>query len=147
MLVDTLVRTAIDTFRDNFKSADADIVAALIASGIESQSAERAVDFIPLAFFRVMMTGRRIYFADSYARLGSSGASSREYKLADEPIYVEAVRQAREEMSAGTPLELMLRVARDSSELAAIRELFRHGSSSADVVLSPPVFLRAEEHQ
>jgi len=136
------IKRAVLVFRDHAELDDADVVSALVRDGVETELAERLVEFLPLAFYRAMVPSRPGQFADHYVRMAPDGSASPDRKLAKEPVYIAAMKEARAELASGTSREEYELIAGRSSEAAAVNDLLQQGGSVANAIFSPPVFLR-----
>jgi hypothetical protein len=111
----------------------------LLRAGLSPEQTTEAVAFIPLAFGRELLTGMGVTLSDSYVQAGDGG-SRVERKLADEPVFSEALKLAPRiaaEMGQG----VFTAVALQSSELKAVNETLNQGADPASLVASSPVVL------
>jgi hypothetical protein len=121
---------------------DHTVIEALVASGIDSNDAEWLVALLPVAFTRVLFKSGGPSFADTYQCMREDGSVSGEHRLSDEPIFVHALA-----IADTADRETMLAVAGRSAELNAINKALHAGSKLENLVLSPPIFLRASRLQ
>lgn len=111
----------------------------LLRAGLSPEQTTEAVAFISLAFGRELLTGMGVTLPETYMQAGDDG-SSVERKLADEPMFSEALKlvpRIAAEMGQG----VFTAVALQSSELKAVNEALNQGADPANLVASPPVVL------
>jgi hypothetical protein len=125
--------------------ADADDLALLrelAATGIDTRTAARMLEFIPMAFCRVFLEHTGAGFADTFRR-GSPQAPSRD--LVTEPVWRAALEYAREEVRRGVGEEDVLALAGRSAEFNAASQLMTEGSQLSDIRFTEPLLLWPEE--
>jgi hypothetical protein len=110
-----------------------------------SAVAFRLVEFLPLAYCRLVLSDSGIGFCDCFQRKLADGSLSPEQQLDSEPLWVELVSFARAEKRSGVTGDALLAIAGRSSEFHAVNQLANHGSRLKDIVLTPPVFQWPEE--
>lgn len=119
---------------------DDDLVDALCAEGHDRRLAMRVVEFMPLAFVRVLLAGTGVDLSDRYIRVGQDGRADVERALADEPVYRAALDLAR----SGLSREQMLAIAGGAAELNAISQALEAGSRLEDLTCGPPALMWPE---
>ena len=136
------INRAIAVMKAQSNLGDHTAVEALVASCVDPKDAEWLVALLPVAFTRVLFKGTGPSFANTYQCMGGDGSVSREYRLSDEPIFVLGLR------IAGTAdRETMMAIAGRSAEFNVINQALHAGSKLEDLVLTPPLFLRASKSQ
>jgi hypothetical protein len=129
---------AIAVMKAQSDQADHNVVEALVASGVDPKDAEWLVALLPVAFTRVLFKSGGPSFADTYQCMSDDGSISGEHSLSNEPIFAHGVS-----IASSADRETMVAVAGRSAEFNVINQALHVGSKLDDLVLSPPVFLRA----
>jgi hypothetical protein len=138
-LVELFVRNAL-TPRG---SDDDDLVATLLAEGIDSESAERLLAFVPIGFAHVFLGDLGVGLPDGFAVQDPATGRNSHGKLRDEPIFSAACACARAMISSGPDEERAAReVAGRSAEWNVIEQLTRDGSDPSQCGLTESVLLR-----
>lgn len=109
------------------------LLRALRSVGFSDVAAAELVEFMPLAFGRVLLEDVGVQLPEHYIRMDKGGIR---HLLADEPVYCEAVAAAREALQSDEAA--FVAVAARSSELRAVNRALHEGSKLDDVFLSPP---------
>jgi hypothetical protein len=109
------------------------LVSALTALGLDRQSAQRLVVFVPLALGRVLLGGLGITFADTYLRATDPDPQAR-HRLADVPEFVAASAAAHR-----LPADQLSALALRSPEVDAVNKALHGGSRPDDLVLGPTI--------
>jgi hypothetical protein len=112
---------------------------------LECVIAARLVEFLPMAYCRLILADAGIRFSDRFQRKLADGGVSAERLLASEPLWAETLSFARSEKQGGATGAALLAIAARSSEYGAANQLAEKGSKLKDVVLTPTVFLWPEE--
>ena len=116
------------------------LVDALCAQGHDRRLAMRVVEFMPLAFVRVLLAGTGVELSDRYIRAGQEGQADTERPLADEPVY----RATLDLAESGLSREELLAVAGGAAELNAINQALNAGSRPEDLTCGPPALMWPE---
>lgn len=130
--VEIAVRTAVGVIRQSPDSSDERVLEELMRRGIEERIAFRLVLFVPSAYCRVLLRQSGVRFSEMYHQRGSD----KEWPLANEPIWTEAIRSAESE-SKTIPKDDYLRVAARSAEFNVINQMLYKGSKLKDLTLTP----------
>jgi len=126
-------------------ATDEEILQKLLAIGCERTVAARLVEFVPIAYCRLLLAESGVSFSNRFQRKLVDGSTSAEQLLDAEPIWAEAVSFAEAEKRAGVVGKALLLVAARSSEFDAVNQLANRGTKLNDIVLSPTVFLWRED--
>ena len=138
MSAEDIVRRAIPIFVQNAEFNLEPIRIGLIIARLKRQEVERVIEFVPLAFGRSLLDGMGIAFEDDYVRVDKDGNERMRGKLADEPIYVAALKLAPVVMQS-MGQDAFMAVAMRSAELQATNEALNHGANPADLQASTPL--------
>jgi hypothetical protein len=131
------IRKAVETFRDSPGLADNEAYRALVTDGVDAHLAARLVEFLPIAYCRLILENSGVKFSEVFHRARPVGIA--EHSFASEPVWSVAVKFARAEIRDGTSGERRLAVAGRSAEFRAANKLLNQGSDLHDIVLSPPL--------
>ena len=112
---------------------DRSVFGDLVRAGMSRQLAARLVEFLPMAYCRVMLQNSGVQFCNSYAR------SSQTSVLDADAIWVAAYQFALIEVGRGVARSDLLAIAGRSAEFQAVNELLNRGSNISDVRLTAPV--------
>jgi len=93
------IEDAIEVFLLPEIGTDGEVQEALVAKGIERETAKRLSYFIPSAFAKASLANYGLAFPDHYKVMSDPELTPREY--AKEPIYCEALEAARQYIDAG----------------------------------------------
>jgi len=134
--INTRVTDAVALFRTSPEFDDVAAFKALLNRGVSRQLAARLVEFVPMAYCRVLLRDVGVQFPDSFRR---AGERSEARPLASEPVWEAAYALAISEVERGVRSPDVLMVAARSAEFQAVDALLNRGSKAKDVVLTVPV--------
>jgi len=135
-----VIAEAVAVFREFPKESDVEILSRLVEMGCERVMAARLVEFIPMAYCRVLLADSGVTFSDSFRRKLSDGSLSANRLLEEEPLWAEVLSFAKEERRAGVSGEALLVVAARSAEFDAVNQLANRGSRLEHLVMTPIIF-------
>jgi len=135
-----VIAEAVAVFREFPKESDVEILSRLVEMGCERVMAARLVEFIPMAYCRVLLADSGVTFSDSFRRKLSDGSLSANRLLEEEPLWAEVLSFAKEERRAGVSGEALLVVAARSAEFDAVNQLANRGSRLEHLVMKPIIF-------
>ena len=139
------ISKAVAIFRESPASSDDEIYRRLVAAGIESKRAARLVEFLPMAYSRLILAGIGIRFSDVFRRRQGDGSLSCEQTLVFNPLWAEIVSFAREEQAAGVIGKDLIAIASHSAEFDGVHQLLNQGSKPENIALAAAVLLWPEE--
>ena len=125
--------------------SDEEILRKVLAAGVERVVASRLVEFLPLAYTRLILSESGVGFCDRFQRKLADGSLSAERRLDSEPLWAEIVSFARSEKGSGVTGDALLAVAGRSSEFDGVNQLANRGSKLTEIALTPTVFLWPDE--
>jgi hypothetical protein len=108
----------------------------LVGTGVERQYAARLVEFLPMAYGRLLLGKAGIHFSEMFQRMTPSGDLTAEQQLSSEPVWEEVVSFAQAEARRGASKEDVLAVAGRSAELDVVNQLLKQGSKPEDLILT-----------
>jgi hypothetical protein len=135
------IRQALPFFVDHAASDTRALRLALQQAGHPVEFAAELVEFMPLAFGRLLLEGTGVQLSDVYSRLDREGCEKVQARLIDEPVYRQALAIARE--VASQDQVAFMAVAGRSSELNAVSKALYAGSKPESLLVSPPVLFGA----
>jgi hypothetical protein len=125
-------------FRQAPNLEDKEIYQALLAEGVERQLAAGLVEFLPIAYCRLILADSGLRFSTTFRRVLSDG-TIREQPFSSEPVWNAAVAFARAEVERGATPKDLLAVAGRSAEFDAANQLLHSGSKLKDIALTVPL--------
>jgi hypothetical protein len=125
-------------FRSAPNLSEVEIYRKLVNEGLERPLAARLVEFVPMAYCRLLLEKSGAQFVDSFQRVTPDGLS-RERPLASEPIWIAAMAFAHAEVRNRVPSSDLLAVAGCSAEFQAANVLLHKGSSLQNLAFTPPL--------
>ncbi len=121
------------------RSAEDDVLyRALVQAGIERQVAARLIEFLPMAYCRLILAASGARFPNVFRRVLADGTSE-ERPLSSEPVWNAAVAFAEGESERGVPAEDLLAVAARSAEFHAANQLLQGGAKLENLAFEPTV--------
>jgi hypothetical protein len=120
---------------------DDQVYRAVIASGVETQLAARLVEFLPIAYCRLILASSGARFSNTFRRVLPDGTFA-EQLLSAEPVWNAVVGFAEGEKERNVPAGDLLAVAARSAEFDAANQLLKSGSKLENLCFEPPVLLR-----
>lgn len=139
-----VISRAVNIFRESPASSDYEIYLRVVAEGVEPKYAARLVEFLPMAYCRLILTDTGTRFSDMFRRRLHDGTLSPERTLASEPAWTEVMRFAKAEQGQVTGSELVA-VAAHSAEFDAVNQLLNQGAKPEDIALTTAVLAWPEE--
>lgn len=130
------IHKAVSTLRELRDLDDLGIYKALLADGLRPPLAARLIEFVPLAYGRVLLTKTGARFSDSFQRKLPTGVLQ-ERLLSSEPVWNAALEFARRESQRDISVQDFLVVAGRSAEFQAANELLNRGSELENLVFTP----------
>jgi len=128
------IASALKIFRESPELDDENVFRALVDRGVERSLAARIVEFLPIAFCRVLLLNSGVQFSNSVVR----AASPRKIQsLSCEPVWIPFLAYAESEIRGGGARREMLMVARRSAEFQAINQMLDKGAELKNLVLTP----------
>src|SRR5690242_13311478 len=131
-----LISSAVALLRNSPTLGDEAIYQLLVAEGFEHQIAARLVEFLPIAYGRLILANSGIRFSDTFERILPDGRISSK-SLSSEPLWESAVAFARTEADHGVSGKDLLAVAGRSAELHAANQLLQEGAKLEDLAFTP----------
>ena len=130
------ISTAVVIFRELPNSSDEEVFRKLVGTGVERQYAARLVEFLPMAYGRLLLGKAGTSFSDMFQRMTPSGDLTADRPLSSEPVWEEVVSFAHAEAGRGVSKKDLLAVAGRSAELDAANQLMKQGSKLEDLILT-----------
>ena len=116
----------------NWKSLET----AMYATKMPKLHAERILEFMPVAFGRVLMRDSGVEFQGIYERRKPGSGVGREFQIATNQVYVASVAYAKRQADSTSGIEILNAVANRSPELKAIQDKVNEGVEAENIVLS-----------
>jgi hypothetical protein len=136
---DELFSRVVDVMRNSPALEDSEIVTRLVDNGVEPVYAKRLVEFVPIAYCRLLMANTGARFSSYFCRKFKDGNISSEQLFSSEPLWNAAVGFAKREIARGIPAAHLLFVAGRSPEFEAANKLLEKGSHLENVAFTPPI--------
>jgi hypothetical protein len=145
--MNSIISKTVAIFRELPDASDDEIYHKTIAAGIEPKHAARLVEFLPMAYCRLLLAGTGPRFSDMLQRRRHDGGLSHEQTLAAEPLWTEIMSFARAEQGRGVPGKDLLALAARSAEFDAVNQLLNRGAKPEDITLSTVVLAWPDNDQ
>lgn len=129
-------------FREFPNSSGEEIFRKLVATGCDRLIAARLIEFVPMAYSRLLLADSGVQFSGCFQRKLIDGRLSAEQRLAANPLWAVAVSFAETEKKTGIAGKALLVVAAQSAAFDAANQLANQGSVLDDIVLMPTVCQR-----
>jgi hypothetical protein len=142
--VEKTIPKAIAILRKSQHLSDEQVHRELTQEGIDPSVAARLLEFLPIAYARLILGRSGAKFSNSFQRLRPDGCLV-EQALSTEPFWTAAIRFAQSEVVQGVAASELLAIAARSAELHAANQLLNKGSTLENVVFNPPVLTWPEE--
>jgi hypothetical protein len=134
------ISRAVAVFRNSPAKDGVELHSELVTAGIDRILSARLVEFLPIAYFRVMLANSGARFAETFQRRLPSGALSAERQLSSEPVWSVALEFARAEVARGVSKKDLLALAGRNAEFDAVNQLLNRGSKLENIRFTPVLF-------
>jgi hypothetical protein len=118
-----VISEAVTILREFPDASDEEILHKLLAAGVDRIVASRLVEFLPLAYSRLILSDSGVGFCDRFQRKQADGSLSPERPLDSEPLWAGMLSFARSEKRSGVTGDALLVIACRSSEFHAVNSL------------------------
>jgi hypothetical protein len=132
------IAKAVDVFRNSPNLGDQQILDVLVKDGLDRELAARLVEFLPMAYCRVVLGNSGTQFSNTFRRRLENG-ELREKSLSSEPVWQASLEFARSEAKSGIAGKDLLLVASHSAEFDVVNQLLNKGSKLTNLVLAAPI--------
>ena len=133
------ISKAIELFRSCPNMEDEEVFGTLVRGGLEPRLAARIVEFLPIAYTRLILGKSGVQFPDVFQRR-VAGGETLEGVLSEEPVWHAVLDFGRSEISRGISRNKLLLVAGRSAEFDALNRLLSAGSKLESLALAPTIF-------
>jgi hypothetical protein len=140
------IRLALKFIRQSTADSDESIYEKLTAERLNPELAARLVEFLPIAYTRILLTSSGARFSNTFRRNLPDG-TSRESEFSANPVWNAVESFAQAEIARGISQKELLGVAARSAEFDAANKLLKQGSKLSNLVFTPPAFLWPESGQ
>jgi hypothetical protein len=134
--VDEAIAIALEIFRNSADLDDESVFQAVVDKGVERSLASRIVEFLPIAYCRVLFINSGVQFSNSFTR-GMSPLKIQSLSLVPEWVFFLAY--AEREIRRGATKQELLMVAGRSAEFQAVNRMLNKKAELKNIVLSPIV--------
>jgi len=142
--VTDLISKAVAAMRSSPSSGDVEIFRTLVTDGLKPLVAARLVEFLPMAYCRLILRDSGVRFPNTFQRRLTNGTISSERLLSSEPVWNDAIAFARDEAKRGISREDLLVVAGRCAEFQAVNQMLNDGSQLKDIAVTPTVLMWRE---
>jgi hypothetical protein len=143
-LMDEYISRAVGLFRSSPHLADEAVFGALVKQGMGKGVAARLVEFLPMAYCRLILRNSGVRFSEMFRRALPDG-SCQEKPLSSEPVWNAVVPFARAEAEGGVSGNDLLLVAARSAEFHAANQLLDKSSKLENLAFTSPVLAWPED--
>jgi len=134
--MDEIISKAVAIFRVSRFAEDDELYRSFIRAGIEYQVAIRLVEFLPMAYCRLILAASGAQFPNVFRRVLADGTSE-ERLLSSEPLWGAVVAFAERESERGVSAENLLAIAARSAEFDAANKLLKRGAKLENLIFGP----------
>lgn len=131
-------------FRTSAKLGDEELFRTLVNQGMKKKLAARLVEFLPIAYCRLILRSTGARFSNAFRRVQPNGETQQQL-LSSDPIWRGIVRFADAEVDRGVQGKDLLLVAARSAEFHAANQLLNDGSKLENIAFASPVLMWPEE--
>ncbi len=131
------IARVVPLFAEHQHSDDDTLLDAIVSLGIDQQRAIALLDFMPIAFFHVVATGKIAGMPDHYVRYSADQKPIGNVNFVDEPTYVAARHYAENEYETDGLDPVSMR----SAEFNAMNEMLHKGTPMERIRLGPSVIM------
>ena len=139
--MNTEIATAVEMFLGNRAATESELVEKIDGTIHDRDLAERLIEFLPLAFGRVLLTKWGVTLPGYFVRMLDNGGFTPECPLDAEPLWKPAVAFARKAQTAMSKEEFYAIAAR-SAEVDAATKAMQAGSDPKNLVGATPILMR-----
>jgi hypothetical protein len=132
--VNEAIASDLTIFRNSPELNDESVFRALVDQGVERWLAARIVEFLPIAYCRVLLLNSRVQFSKSFTRATSP---LKLQSLSCIPVWIPLLAYAESEIRGGTTSHEVLIVAGRSAEFQAINQMLHKKAELKNLVLTP----------
>ena len=125
------ITSALTIFRNSPELDDESVFWELVGKGVEKSLAARMVEFLPIAYCRVLLLNSGVRFSNSFIR------GSKTQSLSLEPVWVPVLAYAESEIRGAATNQDIILVAGRSAEFQAINEMLNKKAELKNIVLTP----------
>jgi hypothetical protein len=133
------ISKAFAIIRESAQANDFELFQTLVRSGMERRSAACLVEFLPMAYCRVLLSDSGAQFPETYQRRQPDGSISAEILLSTEPLWEAALEFARAHAERGISKEDLLFLAGRSAEFDAANQMLKSGAKLGDIAFTPTI--------
>jgi hypothetical protein len=132
--VNEAITKCLTIFRSSPELDDQSVFRELVEKGIQRSLAARVVEFLPIAYCRLLLLKSGVQFSDTFTR---SASPLKIQSLSSEPVWVSLLAYAESEIREGATSQDILMVAGRSAEFQAINKMLDKKAELKNIVLTP----------
>jgi hypothetical protein len=132
--VNEAIAAALTILRESPELDDESVFRALVDQGVERSLAARIVEFLPVAYCRVLLAKSGVRFSNSFVRAASP---LKLQSLSSESVWIPFLAYAESEIREGAASREILIVAGRSAEFQAINQMLEKKAELKNLVLTP----------
>lgn len=140
------IRRTLEIMRASPTMTEQEISNCLVEEGVDQDIASCLVDYIPMAYTRIMYASVGLKFAQTYRRMDKKGRLLPERELVSEPLWNEVLAYAKSEMSKGISDRDLLAIVYGDAEYKAITQALKDGTDLKGSASAPVIFLTPLEN-
>ena len=138
------ISRAVAIFRTAPNMQDKDIFGALVKQGMKPELAARTVEFLPMAYCRLILSESGARFSNTFRRI-APGHEAQEKPLLTEPVWQAIMKFGHAEVERGVSRSDLLLVAAHGAEFQTANQLLNAGSQLKDLAFTAPVLTWPEQ--
>jgi hypothetical protein len=138
-----IISKAVAIFRASRSAEDEELYRNLVKAGIAGEVAARLIEFLPMAYCRLILAASGARFPNVFRRVLADGTFE-ERPLSSEAVWNASVAFAEGESERGVPAEDLLAIAARSAEFHAANQLLQCGANLENLVFESTILKRVE---
>lgn len=128
------IASALTIFRTSPNLDDESVFRALVDKGVERSLAARLVEFLPIAYCRILLLKSGVQFSNTFTR---SASPLKIQSLSSEPVWVPFLAYAESEIRKGASRQEILIIAGRSAEFDAVNQMLHKKAELKNIALTP----------
>jgi hypothetical protein len=132
-----MIEMAVSVFAAHTTMLNRDVLHVLIRMGLSEMESLELIEFVPLAFARLILADLGVDVSDEYVRLDANGTERVRRSLKDEPMYRDAL--ALGPTVAARDKASFMATAGRSAEFQMVNSALLRGDKPENLVLTTPI--------
>jgi hypothetical protein len=134
------ISRAVALFRNSPNKDDVELHSELVKMGIDRKLSARFIEFLPVAYSRVMLANSGARFTEAFQRRLPTGALSAKQPFSSDRVWDAVLEFAHAEVARGVSGKDLLALAGRSAEFDAVNQLLNRGAKLENIKFTPVLF-------